>query len=188
MCLHPWHGVSIWKRKEFLPCSWKLRQAAKVAHWTAVPPLNQCPLTVLCHWSCSKSLTHLHARLDTAFLRAALIFLCKCMPRSSRVFVHISLHIHEMPVSSMPSMKKLVTRVTGTVRRGPATGYIAKVLIWDHQWYPVIFSGTRGTLEGQRLLSRGQGIAPPRGCGVHSRPPSRCHTFCNTIAILELPS
>ena len=126
-------------------------KAAKVAHWTAVPPLNQCPLTVLCHWSCSKSLTHLHARLDTAFLRAALIFLCKCMPRSSRVFVHISLHIHEMPrVSSMPSMKKLVTRVTGTVR-GPATGYIAKVLIWDHQWYPVVSSGTRGTLEGQRL-------------------------------------
>ena len=30
--------------------------------------------------------------------------------------------------SSMPSMKKLVTRVTGTVRIGPATGYIANGL------------------------------------------------------------
>lgn len=30
--------------------------------------------------------------------------------------------------SSIPSMKKLVTRVTGTVRIGPATGYMAKVL------------------------------------------------------------
>ena len=32
----------------------------------------------------------------------------------------------------MPSMKKLVTRVTGTVRRGPATGYIAKVKALHH--------------------------------------------------------
>jgi hypothetical protein len=89
-------------------------------------------------------------------------------------------------VSSMPSMKKLVTRVTGTVRRGPATGYIAKVLIWDHQWYPVAPEG-RWKVSGCKL-SQGQGIAPPRGCGVDSRPASRCHTFCNTIAILELPS
>ncbi len=38
--------------------------------------------------------------------------------------------------SSMPSMKKLVTSVTGTVRMGPATGYIAKVLGCHHQLLP----------------------------------------------------
>lgn len=36
----------------------------------------------------------------------------------------------------MPSMKKLVTNVTGTVRTGPATGYIAKVLGCHHQLLP----------------------------------------------------
>ena len=53
-------------------------KATKVAHWTAVPPSSQCPLTVLCHWSCSKSLTHLHAHLDTAFHASA----CQQVPGS----------------------------------------------------------------------------------------------------------